>query len=297
MYAWRENVKTKKEGKKEIKTYSYEKEWTSMPQDSSGFHITEGHVNTPMRVKDESFKVSQANVGSLAIDVANARFYSLSPLPLKKAQVVQAYLGQKTSLSGDGSYLFLPTARASTQKQATNALMELAQAQAQNPPASDPATNPSVGDLRLSYQHYAGQKQGTVVGDWNGSQITPHIFKETKTFLGIYPGSAALFAATLHKQHKITTWIIRIASFVMLWFGMNLILGPLLVILGAIPILGELGKGMISLVTGAIALVLWLLTLFLANFWLILLIVLVLGIGLLIYSKKKSATQAPPEAV
>ncbi len=279
MYAWKETVTTTKNGDKETKTYTYDTVWTSSPSDSSRFHEQAGHTNPKPKVKNEQFRVSQASVGDLAIDAAQSRFYKTVPLVLKKPDVITMHGKEKTSLSGDGTHLYLP-------------IQKLSAGFSFSKPRNVAAA-PKVGDLRLSYDHYPANQEGSVVGRWSGSKIVPHIYDKTDTFLGIYPGSPDLFAAYLHQQHKIMTWFIRIASFIMLWIGLNMVLGPVFFLIGAIPIVGELGKGMISIMTGAIAFGLWLLTLLLANFWLILIILLALGIGLLIYAKKKDADSPP----
>ena len=92
-------------------------------------------------------------------------------------------------------------------------------------------------------------------------------------------------------EHNMITWIIRIASFAMLWFGLNLILGPILMVLESIPIVGGAGRFVISLVTGVIAFVLWFLTLVLANLWLVLLVMAILGVGVLVTLKKQKKLQ------
>lgn len=335
MYAWKEIVHTRKEGDKEIKTYTYEKEWTFMPQKSANFHVTEGHINPAKTIKDDSFQVSKAKVGNLAFDASSAKFYKNSPLTLKKTEVLQKHGGQKTMLSNDGLFLYLPlaTAKANQPKPVTQPVRydpQTGQRIQNTPPVRydpvtgrplpppieagynpntgrpvapvqkavmrDPETDPKAGDQRINYHYFEGNQEGTVVGSWKGNKISPHVYRKTGTFLGVYPGSSELFAVYLEKQHRMMSWVIRIASFLMLWIGMNMILGPIMVTVGVIPVLGHVGKGMISLVTGVIALVLWFLTFTLANLWLALLIAAVVIIGLLIYFKKKKAATPPAPA-
>jgi hypothetical protein len=83
------------------------------------------------------------------------------------------------------------------------------------------------------------------------------------------------------------TWIIRILAFLMLWGGLNGILGPILTVLDSIPIIGGAGRFVISLATGAIAFTLWLLTLIVSNLWLVLAITAVLGVAAFVYLKKR----------
>lgn len=310
MYAWDEEVKTEEQGDNEVKTYTYTKKWTSWPDDSSNFNTPFGHENPPMAVKDESFKVQTAQVGELSFDAKSATFYKGEPLMFKKEQVVSTYQGRPTELGGGGKYLYLPAAGS----------LPAAVVPPPSPPPVryDPVTgqpiyatpppppapvadrkaesNPQVGDMRISYAHYPSGKTGTVVGDWDGNWIAPHVYRKTGTFLGVYPGSAEMFAAYLESQHRMITWAIRIGSFLMMWIGMNMILGPILLVMEKIPILGAVGRGMIGIVTGVIAFVLWLATLILANLWLVLLVMAALIIIAVIVAKKRKGQVAEAPA-
>ncbi|MBI2341060.1 MAG: TMEM43 family protein [Deltaproteobacteria bacterium] len=285
MYAWDEDVKTEERGEEEIKTYTYTKEWTSFPSNSSNFNTPGGHENPPMTVNDESFKIQNATVGELAFDAGNAEFYELSDMSLEQNQTAGDFQGRKTVLSAGGKYLYLP-------------LLASAQSPESSPQSGSvaaPLASPQIGDLRISYAYYPANKTGTVVGDWDGNWITPHIYRKTGTFLGVYPGTAEMFAAMLERQHRMITWIIRIGSLFMMWIGMNMILGPILVVMEKIPVLGALGRGMIGLVTGAIAFVLWLATLIIANLWALLVVAgLLVIIAIVVVKKKKGETAAAP---
>ncbi|MEW6356160.1 MAG: TMEM43 family protein [Planctomycetota bacterium] len=79
MYAWVEKTETKTEPgsspdtKKEIKTYRYVKEWTSSPEDSSGFKHPEGHINPSMVAGSQKWFANPVTVGSLTVDLSAAR--------------------------------------------------------------------------------------------------------------------------------------------------------------------------------------------------------------------------------
>src|SRR5262245_13889395 len=68
MYAWVETVTKKEEkklggGTKVTKTYNYEKKWTSRVEDSSEFHVPEGHTNPPMTVSAQSWTADKGSLG------------------------------------------------------------------------------------------------------------------------------------------------------------------------------------------------------------------------------------------
>lgn len=265
MYAWKEDKKTEKRGDKEVTTYDYHKEWTRMPSDSSRFYDAAGHVNPKMGEEDTSFQVKTATIGAMAFEANATDFHGAKELAVTEALLKKDETGQR-QLSNGAIYIGSKNA----------------------------ATTPEVGDLKLTYSYFPNDVDGSAVGDWDGKQIAPHRYRGTETYLGAYPGTLDDFQARLQSEHTLMTWIIRIASFLMLWAGLNMILGPILMIMDSIPIVGGAGRFVISLFTGAVAFVLWLLTLILANFWLALIIVGVLGAGLMIYGKMKKKPAAVP---
>ncbi len=254
MYAWKEDKKTEKRGDKEVTTYDYRKEWTRMPSDSSRFYDAAGHVNPKMSEEGTSFQVKTASIGALAFEADATDFHGSKDLAVTE-----------TLLKKD----------AANQRQLSNGAIYIANG----------VSTPEVGDLRLTYSYFPNDVDGSAVGDWDGQKIVPHRYRATETYLGAYPGSLEEFQARLQSEHTLMTWIIRIASFLLLWAGLNMILGPILMIMDSIPIVGGAGRFVISLFTGAVAFVLWLLTLLLANLWLALVIVGVLVVGLMIYAK------------
>jgi hypothetical protein len=277
MYAWKEDKKTEKRGDKEVTTYDYRKEWTRMPSDSSRFYDGAGHVNPKMSEDDASFQVKTAMIGALVFEAEATDFHGAKELAVTETLLKKDAANQR-QLSGGAVYI-------------ANGMSPVAGPR-------NAAITPEVGDLRLTYAYFPNDVDGSAVGDWDGKKIAPHRYRATETYLGAYPGSLEEFRARLQSEHTLMTWIIRIASFLMLWAGLNMILGPILMVMDSIPVVGGAGRFVISLFTGAVAFVLWLLTLVLANLWLALIIVAVLGVGLLIYGKmkKKTAGIAPTTA-
>lgn len=266
MYAWREEKKTEKRGDKDVTTYDYKQEWTSMPQDSGQFYDGAGHQNPKPAEEDASFQVKTAQIGNLEFDAEQADLHGSRDLAVTEAMVKKDLTSERQV---NGGKIYIP-----------HGAMPVAAVIRRS------AESPAVGDLRLSFSYFPNDVEGSAVGDWDGGRIVPHVYRETHSYLGAYPGSLQQFQATLQAEHSMMSWIIRIASLFMLWAGLNMLLGPVFMLLGSIPILGEVGRFAISLVTGVIAFVLWLLTIVLANFWLVLIVVGVLAVGGAIYFKK-----------
>lgn len=285
MYAWVEKKKTKKvkgtDGKTKKKTtYNYVKEWTSMPQDSSNFYQSAKYINPSMTEKRESFIVSSATVGGIAFQVNKTSFYSSKSLPVKKEMVVNDNSNRVLQLSS--GMIYLPHG----EKNKPSGFDFSSTATK----TRDAASTPMVGDMRVSYTYVPSEVTGSVVGSWDGNQIAGHYYGETDYFLGAFAGSLKDFQATLQGKHNTMSWVIRIASFFMMWIGLNMLLGPVILLIGSVPFLGDVGKGVISLLTGVLAFVLWILTFLLANLWLVLIVLAIIGGGAFFLFKKKQVT-------
>ena len=270
MYAWKEKKKTEKKGDKEVTTYDYVKEWTSMPSDSSRFYDAAGHRNPSMGDENASFQAKTARIGALTIEAPTTDFHGRSDLAVTEEILKKDESGVRQLSSG---MIYIPYGVG---------------------PARSAAANPEVGDLRIKYSYFPNDVEGSAVGQWDGAKIVPHIYRKTESYLGVFAGSLEAFQARLQGEHTMTTWIIRILTLLMLWAGLNMILGPILTVLDSIPIIGGAGRFVISLFTGAIAFLLWALTILLAKLWLALLIVIALLIGLMVYKKTAKRSVAVP---
>src|SRR5262249_40969967 len=59
---------------------------------------------------------------------------------------------------------------------------------------------------------------------------------------------------TAQRQNTVITWILRAVGFGMMWFGLSLLLRPLSVVAGVLPILGSIVGFGTGLVAGLVAL-------------------------------------------
>lgn len=265
MYVWDEKSKTEQKNGKEIKTYDYVKTWSGRPEDSSKFYDSTNHVNPTQIYQDADFQVNSAMIGAVPLDAAKATFWNtkdykvgVSALNVREDRVLQVVDG----------VIYVPRDLGGTNRSVV--------------------TQPEVGDYKVSYNYFPANVDVTVVGTVDQSKLVPHVFDD-ETFLGVYQGTDQEFEAFLQSRHNTITWVLRLVTFMMLWIGLNLILGPILTLVGSLPLVGNMGKSAIGLVTGAIAFFLWLTTLFLANFWLVLLILTTLVVGGLLLAKRNKA--------
>lgn len=277
MYAYVEHKETKEgtdpaTGKKgQIDEYTYTQEWTSVPAKS--FKDPNQPKNPGMVEKAEDFQVKSAKIGEVLFAADKANFRGLKELVVTEALVNKAGPKVPQVVSGE---IYLPF-----------------QAEPSWGTPRNIAQTPKVGDMKISYRYFPAGGDGALVGAWDGGKIVPHVYNETDTFLAVYNGTLAELRANLQSEHNIITWIIRIASFFMMFFGMNAVLGPILTVLDSIPIVGGAGRAVISLVTFVMAAVLWFVTFILAKYlWLILILALAAIAGLFYFVKKKGAAPA-----
>lgn len=263
MYSWKENKKTEKEGDKEVTTYDYVKAWDSSPEDSGKFYDGQGHLNPPLSESERAFQVSDATIGMIQMQAATAEFYGMKDLP-----VTEEMLLKEEGLTVGGGKIYRPFSEGAKR---------------------DPMKTPQVGDVRLSYSAYFADQNGAVVGRWDGTKLVPHVYDGNETFFGVFPGTLEEFRAELNSQYKMLLWAVRIGAFLMLWIGLNLILGPVLMLMDSIPILGSVTRIAVTGITFGLAFILWGLTIILANLWLVLLLGVAIMVGIFFYAKRKGA--------
>jgi len=245
------------------KKYTYSTEWTSSPADSSQFHQSAGRTNPPMTYQGATFYAQVGQVGQYAFDPSRAHLLggeSVSP-------------GNDLRLPRDarvaGSYIYIG--------------------------AGSP-TQPRVGDVRLSYTAVSTGQTVTLYGLLQGDKVEPFV-KGNGTLYGVWAGSHDEAMATMHQEYVITGWILRVVGFMTMWFGLNLIVSPLTNLLGFVPVLGRLGRGLIWGVNFIIALAVSLVVIlvsFVAHRWYLILAVFVLGIGLAMFFVLRRRPRAAP---
>lgn len=233
MYAWVEQTEQETEtntGGSETTTteYYYETTWTSNPRRSSSFKVPDGHENPPLHVEDASTTVSSARVGALAIDPNAIGLPSAQELALSQNDVAEG-----VDASVQSNYLLLGTAS---------------------------LQDPQVGDVRIRYRAVPSDVDVTAFGKQQGDRLVPYVHRGETRVYRVYTGDRSSAIASMASAHKTTGWLLRAAGFLMMWFGLTLILGPISTVLDVLPILGRLSRTMLAFVAFGIALVLSLIT-------------------------------------
>ncbi len=217
MYQWKEEKKTKTEGSQKTTTYTYTEGWQDDLIRSSGFEEVAGHQNPEsMPYEDRTLSAQTVTLGAFTLSAEQVGDLSASEILTPEA----------SSYTIQDGYLY---------------------------PASDPAS-PRIGDIRVRYRVL---RPGPVslVAKQSGSTFSSYQTDAGKSISLIQSGTATaedMFAAA-QSANVVMTWVLRLVGFLMIFGGLNLLIGPLRVVAQRIPLLGGLfGAGM-SLVTFLVA--------------------------------------------
>jgi hypothetical protein len=227
-YQWEEDSKSETEnklggGEETVTTYTYAKDWSDTPIDSSNFNLRDGHENPKPALKDGSwdadpiilgaFTLSSALVGQIG-NFTDFRADGTAELP-------EEMLGKKLHREGGGFYL------------------------GENP------SSPTVGDMRVTHE---AAMPGTVsvIARQSGQGLGPFTAKAGGTIEMLETGSQSAegMFATAHASNKIMTWILRLVGAVLMFAGLSMVFRPLSVFADVLPIAGTMvgaGTGFIAL--------------------------------------------------
>ncbi len=234
MYQWKEAAKSEKKDKvggstETVTTYTYAKEWSESPIESSKFKQQQGHRNPgSMPYKTEQWTAGKVTLGA----------YTLTP-------------SQVSRISGDEP---VTAAAPLSNSNTSRPLREHAGGlyAGQNP------EQPQVGDLRIAFTK-VGESDITIVAKQLGASFEPYRAKAGSTVdlqrKGI--ASADDMFASAEQSNATMTWILRGAGFILMAMGIGMMLKPLSVLASVLPILGDIigaGTGLIAfLLAGAMS--------------------------------------------
>lgn len=271
IFQWVEHSKTvsEKQGDKTVSkpVYSYEKEWCAKPVDSQTFHEKRaGVVNPPvvMPFSNEEKVAQNVTLGAFKLSSANVqRIHGYTPfqfapefkLPeaLKGASLVNGAIYLPASLTPAA-----PAATATPASDSSSPLMKAAMqgnvaqavSNAVNSAFSASASNPQIGDLRVTFRVVkphdvsicAMQKEGTFV-PWAASEGKPIMLQED----GLHE-AATMFAGELESNAR-WTWVLRVIGFFVMFGGFKMVFGPFSTLVDVIPIIRNIvsvGVGVVS---------------------------------------------------
>ena len=240
MFQWVEHKETKSKkklgGSKETTTkYSYAKEWSDKPVDSSRFDTTKGHEN-PGRFPCQSLEWSAGKVLLGAFELSPGlvkQMNDFTPLEIEK-------IGMEASLS---------------KKLKDRAKVSNGEIYIGKKPGS-----PKVGDVRVKFM-VVEPGEVSVIAQQTGHTFQPAPTKVGKSLemLSMGKHSAREMFQSALASNKTMTWILRLVGFLLMGFGLSLVFRPLSVIADVVPIIGSIvgaGTGVVAfLIAGVLSLV------------------------------------------
>ncbi len=262
MYAWEQ----KSAGSDESSGYTYQTAWSDDPTDSSTFDVPDGHTNPPLGISPGSFRPENGQLGSYRVDLRGLDLPDGEPLVLNKEQMIAE---SDRALSGE--YIFV---------------------------GNGTPAEPEVGDLRIRFQAVPSGKTATLFGQIEGDQIVPYFHKERdRLYRAFFSGRADALAA-MSEEYRFALWGMRAAGLLLYWTSLMLVFSPFTRLLGGVPLLGRLGKGLIAVVTFVVAALLALMVASIAYIFhnpLVMLLLLVLAgmlfaVGRVLWARKESKT-------
>ncbi len=280
MYQWKESSKSETTnkvggGQETVTTYSYSKEWSESPNNSSGFKVPEGHANPPMEIRSERFQVPDAKLGAFTLS----------------ERVISGLGGEKTlALTTDMTAAI--DAAYSGNKRVTVAENRIY--------LGFSSTNPAVGDYRISYR-VAPLGVASVIGEQRGGGFAPYQTMAGDQLLMVDDGAvpAEKMFADAQSANVVLTWILRVVGLVLLAIGFGMLLAPLGVVADVLPPLGSLLRMGTGIVAMLLAVVVGFVTIAVAWFWyrpVLSLIVIAIGVAIaaaLIFVGRGRAKAAP----
>ena len=240
MYQWQEESHTTEKKKmggsvERTTTYTYHKVWSEQVINSSSFE-EEGHDNPgSMEFSSDETYASLVTFGA----------FRLSPNQIKLIGDEQPYVFpadytcpvERVKVSGGTIYV-------------PNAETRL------NPLNNRDATGqPRIGDMRVTFR-VIKPHDISVVAKQHGDTFVPYVAKNGKKVSLLSDGTkdAAEMFADAQSANDMICWLVRLAGFLMMLFGVKAVLKPISVTLDVLPILGdiaEVGLGFVAFVVAA----------------------------------------------
>lgn len=227
VYEWTEDKKSETKqkiggGEETVTTYSYKKEWSSDLVDSSDFQKPEGHENpTELPAKSRTFDADAVTLGAFTLPSHLVeKIDNFTPFTLPADQALPTDFAVPVHRADGGFYV-----------------------------GADPKT-PAVGDLRAKFE-VAKPGPVSVIARQVAQTFEPYPYPQGEIEL-LTVGTAssdAMFAAEA-QANTILTWLLRLAGFLMMFFGLMLVARPLEVVASVLPFLGDLvgaGTGLFAL--------------------------------------------------
>jgi hypothetical protein len=197
-------------------TYTYTKEWTDKPQDSTSFAKPEGHANPEMAMQTTRIQASDAKLGGFALPSAL--------LDQLTSETVVAPEATPQGWTKSGSTLYKGTGTLDA---------------------------PAIGDVRVTYMPLAsgtvisavGKQAGSALEAWTSNNSNYDVLLAKQGM-----ASAALMIKDQKAAESILTWVLRVLGTLLNIGAFALLMGPLRALGNVIPFVASIIGGGVGLI-------------------------------------------------
>lgn len=230
-YQWVESESSKTEdklgGSQEITTtYTYSKQWTSKPVNSSEFKDPEyknaNNAGVRIQVEDKQYVAQNATIGA----------YKLPE------QMITGFP------RGSARPLIL-TLQSDSLRQVSNNVIYYGK----NPSA------PEVGDVRVVYRYVPAKNVVSLIAKVQGDTFTRYTAKNGKSFSSIVAGEKTMEEMFESEKagNTMLTWVLRILGFILISAGLKMVFDILSTLLKVVPFLSSIMSWGVGLICNIIA--------------------------------------------
>ena len=239
MYQWKENSHTTEKKKvggsvERTTTYTYEKVWSDAVIDSGSFEEA-GHDNPGVM----EFQSSELEAESVTFGAFRLSKEQIARIGEERPYVFPAnFTCAVERVKVAGSIIYVPNGETRA-----NALNQ-----------RDAVAQPRIGDMRVTFK-VVKPHEISLVAKQHGDTFVSYTAKNGKKVSLLKDGvkdAAEMFAAA-QSANTFRCWLLRLAGFLLMFFGVSAILKPLSVVLDVLPILGNIAEVGISIVAFAVA--------------------------------------------
>ncbi len=276
-------------GQETVTSYTYSKEWTGSPVNSSTFEDPEykGISNTVLlQLDDENIQAQNVRFGAYRFpEGLVGQMNKRVPLNVELDPEFAAYMEKQMHSNWD-------VAESESFVHPSNNVIYV---------GLDP-NNPRVGDVRVTFEK-VNPGEVSILANVIGDTFEKYTAKNGKTLLALTDGSVSadsMFESE-HKSNKMMAWVLRLLGILLIYLGFKNIFDILVTLLKVLPFLSNIANMGVNLVCGVLAFVIGLVVIAIA--WIVyrpvLGIILLAAAGALIFflakKNKEKAAAAPAE--
>lgn len=219
MYQWKEESKSETRktaggGEETVTTYTYSREWSGRPIDSSRFREPGLHENPPMQITARDILARDATLGSFRLgEQALRKFNADTKLDADPsvAETVRSKMNRPVNVAAGLIYL------------------------------SDNPGSPRIGDYKIGYR-IVPAGTGSVVARQSGDELIGYQTRAGDVILLAHTGSqtaAEMFKAA-QDENRVLTWILRGVFTMIMFIGFVLSTSLLVALADILPFIGNL---------------------------------------------------------